>query len=100
MNPVASAVVRTYNSARTVEATLASLRAQDVPVEILVVDSGSTDGTLELVAGTADRVLEEFDPALNARRLLDLWALPGVHVPAPTGSTPSQPVSDIEESIA
>ncbi|MEJ5914129.1 glycosyltransferase [Pseudokineococcus sp. 1T1Z-3] len=55
--PVASAVVRTFNSMATVAATFASLRAQDVPVEVVVVDSGSTDGTLELAAREADQVV-------------------------------------------
>ena len=44
--PSVSAVVRTYNSARTLANTLVSLCVQDEAVpEIIVVDSGSTDGT-------------------------------------------------------
>ena len=54
---VASVIVRTYNSAATVTDTLASLRRQDVAVEIIVVDSGSQDSTLDLVADVADVVL-------------------------------------------
>jgi rhamnosyltransferase len=52
-----TAIVRTYNSSTTLGAAITSLREQSVPVEVLVVDSGSTDGTLELARGTADRVL-------------------------------------------
>ncbi len=46
MNPSVSAVVRTYNSARTLTETLVSLCAQDETVsEMIIVDSGSTDDT-------------------------------------------------------
>lgn len=70
--PRASAVVRTFDSAATVGATFRSLREQDVPVEVVVVDSGSTDGTLELASRWADRVVRlprsgfSFGGALNA----------------------------------
>jgi glycosyltransferase involved in cell wall biosynthesis len=47
--PSVSFVIPTLNSARTLEPCLASIRAQDYPVaEIVIVDAGSTDGTLEL----------------------------------------------------
>ena len=47
-----SAVVRTWNSARTLASTLRSLRLQNGAVhEIIIVDSGSNDGT----RGIADR---------------------------------------------
>lgn len=46
-----SALIRTFNSAQTLERTLASVVAQDCqPDEIVVVDSGSTDSTLEIAA--------------------------------------------------
>ncbi|MBA3469231.1 MAG: glycosyltransferase [Herpetosiphonaceae bacterium] len=48
-NPAISCVVPTLNSAATLDTTLLSLRMQkDVDVQILVVDSGSTDSTLEI----------------------------------------------------
>ena len=56
--PTASVVVRSQDSAASVEATLKSLRRQTVEVEIVVVDSGSTDTTLEIARRVADRVVE------------------------------------------
>lgn len=43
--PVASAILATYNAMETLPACLDSLREQSVPIEIIVVDDGSTDGT-------------------------------------------------------
>jgi len=58
VTPAASVIVRTYNSAGTLGATLDSLRSQDVPLEIVVVDSGSVDGTLAMAREAADVVVE------------------------------------------
>ena len=54
----ASVIVRTRDKIDTVGATLAALRAQSVPCEIVVVDSGSVDGTLDLARDAADLVVE------------------------------------------
>lgn len=56
--PVASVVIRTYNSLATVRSAIASVRDQTVPAQVVVVDSGSTDGTRELVADLADTVVD------------------------------------------
>ena len=47
--PVASAVLATYNSEKTIVAALSSLLTQTVPIEVIVVDDGSTDDTLEVI---------------------------------------------------
>lgn len=44
--PMASAILAVYNSQSTIKACLDSLMAQSVPLEIIVVDDGSTDQTL------------------------------------------------------
>ena len=57
--PSVSILIPTWNGAATLPALLASIAAQktDVPVETMVIDSGSTDGTLDLVSGRVDRLL-------------------------------------------
>jgi glycosyltransferase involved in cell wall biosynthesis len=56
-----SVVIPAYNEADYLEATLASLAAQDFDgnVEIIVVDNASTDSTAELAGRTGVRVLRE-----------------------------------------
>lgn len=56
--PPISVVVRAKDKIDTIGATLAALRRQSVPAEVIVVDSGSTDGTLRVAGQWADRVIE------------------------------------------
>jgi rhamnosyltransferase len=50
--------VRSFNSAATLGAALGDLRRQTVELELIVVDSGSTDGTLSIATAHADQVLD------------------------------------------
>jgi len=47
--PVASAILATYNSEKTIVTALSSLLTQTVPIEVIVVDDGSTDETRKVV---------------------------------------------------
>ena len=60
-------VVPTRNSMRTLAACLESVRAQDLPVELVVIDNGSTDGSYELAARLADTVVRG-GPERSAQR--------------------------------
>ncbi len=55
-----SILIPTLNCARTLQACLASIAAQNYPpelVEIIVADGGSTDGTLDVARGYTDRIV-------------------------------------------
>ena len=63
-----SVIVPTRNSARTLEACLASIRRQDYnAIELIVVDNHSTDQTLQIASGNAD-VVDTFGPERSAQR--------------------------------
>jgi rhamnosyltransferase len=53
-----SVIVRTKNSAATVGETFRGLRRQTVDCEIVAVDSGSADGTLEIISTYADELVQ------------------------------------------
>jgi rhamnosyltransferase len=55
--PRASVIVRAKNEAEHIGGTLQSLRDQSVPVEIIVVDSGSEDATVAIAARNCDHLL-------------------------------------------
>lgn len=67
----ASIVILTRNGAETLPAVLAGLARQrsDLSFEVVAVDSGSTDGTLNLLQGRVDRLIQippaEFDHGLT-----------------------------------
>src|ERR1700694_2047383 len=63
-----SAIVTTRNSAATLEACLSSIRKQTHPeVELIVVDNGSTDATVEIASRYADSVVQ-VGPERSAQR--------------------------------
>jgi glycosyltransferase involved in cell wall biosynthesis len=63
-----SVIVPTRNSGRTLEACLNSIRSQHYrPVELVVVDNGSTDRTLQIARDLAD-IVENWGPERSAQR--------------------------------
>jgi rhamnosyltransferase len=85
-------IVRSRNKADTIERTLGALRAQTVPVEIVVVDSGSVDGTLDIARQRADVVVaippHEFSYG-GALNIGSRAASGDVHFPLSAHSVPS-----------
>src|ERR1039458_7640952 len=61
-NPCLSVVMPCYNEAATIEEVAARVLASPYTAELIIVDDGSTDGTLELARGFSDprvRVLSQ-----------------------------------------
>jgi rhamnosyltransferase len=72
--PSASIIVRTKDEAANIVRTLTLLRRQTAPAEIVLVDSGSTDGTVELARPHIDRLVELEAAAYRPGLALNLGA--------------------------
>jgi rSAM/selenodomain-associated transferase 2 len=62
-----SVVIPTWNEARDLPRTLAALRQNRAPCDLIVVDGGSTDGTRDLATKLGARVLESDLPQRAAQ---------------------------------
>lgn len=73
-DPQVSVLLLTYNGLATLPAVLDGIAAQttDWPVEVVAIDSGSSDGTLDLLAARVDRLVRipsgEFNHGLTRNR--------------------------------
>ena len=58
--PLVSVLLLTHNGAGTLPGVLAAIKAQDVPFpyELVAVDSGSRDGTTDLLRAQVDRLID------------------------------------------
>lgn len=74
MPPPASVIVRARDKADTIGHALESLRGQTVRPEIIVVDSGSADATVEIARRLADRVIEIAPERFSYGRALNIGA--------------------------
>jgi rhamnosyltransferase len=78
MTPVkaveASVIVRAKNEEGQIQRCLESLRSQTVPVEIVVVDSGSTDKTLDIASRYADHLIRILPDDFTFGRALNIGA--------------------------
>lgn len=75
--PIVTVVVPTRNNTRTIEACLRSVREQTYPsVELIVVDNHSTDDTVQVAEGIADRVIVA-GPERSAQRNTGIEAATG-----------------------
>jgi glycosyltransferase involved in cell wall biosynthesis len=74
MTRSASVIVRCRDSERTIERTFRVMRAQTVEAEIVVVDSGSRDRTLEIARQWADRIVQLSPATFSYGRALNRGA--------------------------
>src|SRR5262245_38250370 len=73
-NPLISIIVRSFNEGWALRETLPALRAQDYkPWELIVIDSGSTDGSVELIRKAEPRHFIPIQPhEYNPSRVMNL----------------------------
>ena len=82
LKPKISVITITFNSAATLEETILSVTSQDYPdLEYVIIDGGSTDGTLDIIRKSLNRLRDlsfireiessnSFDRTFEIRRIL------------------------------
>ena len=76
--PLVSIVTPCFNSVQFIERTIESVLSQDYPrLEYIVMDGGSTDGTLALLKMLPGPFIRSLPPAMAAPRTLSIAASNG-----------------------
>jgi glycosyltransferase involved in cell wall biosynthesis len=76
-----SVVIPAYNATRTLPATVASIEAQTVqPLEVIVVDDGSSDATVDVAGELGARVVQQANAGHAAARNTGVAAAQGRYV--------------------
>lgn len=76
--PSVSVIIRAKDREALLDRAIASVRAQTVPAEVIVVDSGSRDRTVEIARRSADRVIEIPAERFSFGRALNIGAAASV----------------------
>ena len=67
MSPLVSVIIPCYNAANWVEQSIQSALNQTYqPIEVIVIDNGSTDGSVEVIKSFGDTITSEAGPNLGA----------------------------------
>ncbi len=71
-NPLVTVITPTFNRANYVKQTIDSILSQDYPnIECIVLDDGSTDNTIEILASYSDRIIWESHPNMGETRTVN-----------------------------
>ena len=86
-----SVVIPALNEEEFIESCLRALRAQTVPAEIIVVDNGSNDRTVEIARRYADKVIEAPGVRITALRQIGAEATSGEIIATTDADTMTPP---------
>ncbi|TSA14233.1 glycosyltransferase [bacterium] len=93
--PLVSIIIRSFNESKYIEQLLVALRSQTVKnVEIILVDSGSVDGTVEIARKYCDKVLQIDQRAFTFGFALNLGIKEASHEYVGILSAHTLPVND------
>lgn len=80
MKAAISVIIPAFNGAAMIADAIASVRAQDIPCEVIVVDDGSSDSTAEVARPLADRLIRQPNRGIAAARNAGLAHAAGPYI--------------------